>query len=139
MGHANAEETFQSMQAVHGKLELTHNLVQVSMDSPNVNWKTEEIIKEYRERGDPDGPDLTEIGSCGLHVLHGAYGKAQKATDWNLDKLLKAIYSIFKLSPAQREDHLKVNELLECCELKSVAYLFPQKFCGHRWLENGKA
>ena len=24
-------------------------------------------------------------------------------------------------------------------ESKSVAYLFPQKFCGHRWLENGKA
>ena len=96
MGHADAEETFQSIQAVHGKLDLTHNLVQVSMDSPNVNWKTEEI-KEYWEHNYPDGPDLTEIGSCGLHVLHGAYGRAQKATHWNLNKLLKAIYSIFKL------------------------------------------
>ena len=27
-----------------------------------------------------------------LNVLHSASGTAQKATDWNLDKLLKAIY-----------------------------------------------
>ena len=38
-------------------------------------------ISEYWEHDDPDGPDLIEIGSCGLHVLHGAYGTAQKATD----------------------------------------------------------
>ena len=35
--HANAEETFQSIQAVHGKLDLIHSLVQVSMDGLNVN------------------------------------------------------------------------------------------------------
>ena len=52
---------------------------------------------------------------------------------------MKAIYSIFKLSPARREDYLKVNELLESHESKSVAYLFPKKFSDHRWLENGKA
>ena len=77
LGHANAEETFHSIQAVRSKLDLTHNLVQVSMNGPNVNWKTVEIIKEYREHNDPDGPDLIEIGSCGLHVLHGAYETAQ--------------------------------------------------------------
>ena len=70
------------------------------------------------------------------HVLHGAYGRARKSTDWDLDKLLKAIYSTFKLSPARREDYLKVNELLESHESKGVAYLFPQKFCGRRWLVN---
>ena len=70
------------------------------------------------------------------HVLHGAYGRAQKSTDCDLDKLLKAIYSTFKLSPARREDYLKVNELLESHESKGVAYLFPKKFCGHRWLVN---
>ena len=39
LGHTNADKTFQSIKAVHGKLDLTHNLVQVSMDSPNVNGK----------------------------------------------------------------------------------------------------
>ena len=37
LDYANAEETFQSIQAVHGKLDWTHNLVQVSMDGPDVN------------------------------------------------------------------------------------------------------
>ena len=47
LGHANAEEIFQSIQAVHEKLNLTQNLGQVSMDGPNVNWKEVEIIREY--------------------------------------------------------------------------------------------
>ena len=81
LGHANAEETFQSIQAVHDKRDLTHNLVQVSVNGPNVDWKTVEIIKEYRQHDDRDGPDLIETGSCGLHVLRGAYGRAQKTTD----------------------------------------------------------
>ena len=132
LGHANAEETFQLIQAVHDKRDLTHNLMQVSMDGPNVDWKTVEIIKEYWEHDDPDGPDLIEIGSSGLHVQRGAYGRAQETTDWNLDTLLKVIYSIFKHSPARSEGYLKVNELLKSHESKSVAYLFPQKFCGHR-------
>ena len=41
--------------------------------------------------------------------------------------MLKAIFSIFQLSPARREDYLKVNELLETHESKSVAYLFPHE------------
>ena len=61
MGHANSEETFQSIQAVHSKLDLTHNLVQVSTDGSNMNWKTVEIIKNYREHDDPDGPDLLTL------------------------------------------------------------------------------
>ena len=52
---------------------------------------------------------------------------------------MKAVYSIFKLSPAQREDYQIVNELLESHDSKSVAYLSPQKFCGRRWLVNEKA
>ena len=67
--HANAEETFQSIQAVHGKLDLTHNLVQVSMDGTSVDWKTVKMIKKYWEHSDPDAPDLIEIGSCGLHMF----------------------------------------------------------------------
>ena len=69
------------------------------MDVPNVIWETVEI-KEYPEHNDPNGSDLIEIVSCGLHVVHGTYGTALKATDWKLDKLSKAIHSIFKLSPA---------------------------------------
>ena len=37
LGHANGEQIFQSIQAVLQKLDVTHNLGQVSMDGPNVN------------------------------------------------------------------------------------------------------
>ena len=45
----------------------------------------------------------------------------------------------FKLSTARREDYLDANDLLETHTTKDASYLFPVKFCGHRWLENGKA
>ena len=58
--------------------------------------------------------------------------------EWNLDKFCKNIFSIFKQSPARREDYLEANNLLDSHEDKDVGYLFPERFCGHRWLENGK-
>ena len=43
------------------------------MDGPNVNWKIFEMFKQYRKEEDPLSPMVLEFGSCGLHVLHGAY------------------------------------------------------------------
>ena len=39
MGHASVEDTLASLKEVHKDLDLVHNLAQVSMDGPNVNWK----------------------------------------------------------------------------------------------------
>ena len=139
MGYARAEDTFASLKEVHKDLDLVHNLVQVSVDCPNINWKTVEIIEDHRKIQDPNCPNLIVIGSCGLHVLHGAYGAGQNATDWSLDKFLKVIYSMFKMAPARREDYLIANNLHESHKSKNVSYLFAQKFCRHRWLENGAA
>ena len=82
MGHASAEDTFVSSKEFRKDLDLVHNLVQVSMDGPNVNWKTVEIIEDEWKIQDPNCPNLIVIGSCGLHVVHGAYGAGQNATDW---------------------------------------------------------
>ena len=46
---------------------------------------------------------------------------AQTKSEWNIDKFCKAIYSIFKKSPARREDYLEPNELMESHEDKDVA------------------
>ena len=138
MGHATHKDTVKSFEEVHGDLDLVHNLTQVSMDGPHVNWKSVKMIEEYRESLDPECTVLLLIGSCGLHVLHGAFGTAQKQTNWQLDKYCKNTYSIFKNSPARREDYLKTNDMRDSHEDKDGAYLFPETFCGHRWLENGK-
>ena len=73
-------------------------------------------------------------------MVHGAYGAGHSAnvsSDWSLDTFLKAIYSIFKMAPSRREDYLVANNLHELRKSKNVSYMFAQKFCGHRWLENG--
>ena len=140
MGHAEADKAMKSLKDVHGSLDMTHNLVQLSTDGPNVNWATYAMIKDDRIKDDPNAPVMLGIGSCGLHVLHGAYGTAQKKTDWVVKQYLRAIYFIFfKIAPARKEDFLKANDLLEEHEFKDSAYLFAQKFCSHRWLENGIA
>ena len=114
------------------------NLAQISMDVSNVNWKILEILRHYCKHEDPSSPMLLELGSCDLHVLHGDYQTAQFKTDWNFDKVFRNYYSILKKSPAKHSDYLEANDLEESHEGKSTAYLFVLKYCGHRWLENGK-
>ena len=139
MHYASTDDTFAALKEVHKNLDLVHNLAQVSMDGTNVNWKTVEIIENHWKIQAPNCPNLIVIGSCRLHVVHGAYGAGQNATDWSLDKFLKAIYSIFKMAPARCEDYLVGNDLNESHKSKNVSYLFVQKICGHRCLENGAA
>ena len=109
------------------------------MDGPNINWKLLSMIKEDQSDRNPQAPKVLEIGSCSLHVIHGAFGTAESATDWNLRKFLKNCHSIFKKSPARRCDHLTANDLHSSHVGKDTSYLFPLKFCGHRWLENSEA
>ena len=82
---------------------------------------------------------LLEMGSCGLHVLHGVYKTAQSVTSWKLDKFLKNCFFILKKSPAWRSAYLKRNDLFVSNEGKDTSYLFPLKYFWHSWLENGKA
>ena len=78
------------------------------------------------------------LGSCGLHVVHGAFGTGVEKTDWWMGKKLNAAWSIFKKSSARRSDCLSVNNI-ECRNYyNSVKGLFPLKHVGHRWVENGK-
>ena len=52
-------------------------MVQVSMDGSSVNWKLHGSIVEERNQND-DYPALIDIGSCNLHVVHGAFRGVQK-------------------------------------------------------------
>ena len=53
----------------------------MSLDGLNLNCKTAEIVEDHRKIQDPNCPNLLVIGSCGLHVVHGAYRARQNATD----------------------------------------------------------
>lgn len=139
MGHGAADNVMDEFKRVHKELDIVNNLVQLSMDGPNVNWAFLDALERYRKEEDPSSPSLLNIGSCGLHVLHGAYKTGHSKVDWDVDKTLKAAHGIFKQSPARRADYLADNDIIDQPNDQAKKSLFPLKFCGHRWLENGKA
>jgi hypothetical protein len=70
---------------------------------------------------------LLDIGSCNLHVVHGAFRDGANASGWDLEQILSCLNSIFKDTPARREDFTEVT---------GGCNVFPLKFCSHRWTEN---
>lgn len=101
------------------------NLIQLSMDGPNVNWAVHREINDTINATHA-GRKLLNVGSCGLHITHNAFRKGCKSSGWNIDTTLSSFYDLFKESPARREDYL----------ITSQDDVWPQKFCTVRWLEN---
>ncbi|KXJ27612.1 hypothetical protein AC249_AIPGENE7592 [Exaiptasia diaphana] len=97
---------------------------QVGMDGPNVNISFHKKLMDQRRENDL--PDLLDLGTCGLHIIHRAFQTGAKATDWDLDQYFLKEYKLFKDSPARREDFVSYTG----------STVFPSKFCNHRWLEN---
>ncbi|KAJ8399437.1 hypothetical protein AAFF_G00411490 [Aldrovandia affinis] len=93
------------------------------MDGPNVNWKFLDLLQEEHAQL-YGGKQLVTVGSCGLHTLHNAFKCGFVA--WGLDRLLKAMHTLFNNVPARREDYMQVTK----------SSVFPLSFCAHRWVEN---
>ena len=120
IGHAAADDLLQHFNSSTSDLRRS-GLLQVSMDGPSVNWSFyDKLGKEMK-----DG--LLNIGSCGLHVIHGAFQTGARETGWGIDNLLSCPYYLFKDTSARRDDYVDVTGCTE----------FPLKFCKHRWVENG--
>ena len=78
-----------------------------------------------------DIPLLLNLGSCSLHVVHGAFqtGAQQtgaQQTGWNIDSLLRSLYNLFHDAPARAEDFVNITGSTQ----------FPRKFCSTKWLED---
>ena len=123
-GHTTAKDLKRAFEECTEKLDLK-NLIQVFMDGPNVNWKMLDLIVEDRNSNETY-PNLLDVGSCSLHVVHGAFRTGMKQTGWGIDLLLKSLYSHLHETPARREDYTKMTG----------SEVFPLQFCGHRWLED---
>ena len=71
------------------------------MDGPNVNW---EVLRKLDDAlVEDDHNKMLNIGSCTQHVIHGAFQTGSSKTEWQLDKIMKAMFSLFKDSPARRD------------------------------------
>ena len=123
MGGANAEQILATFTEATASLD-PKNLLQISSDGPNVNLKFLGLHKDQRELDEL--PKLADIGTCGLHTVHGSLKCGLKESNWNIGKILKAMAKLLDESPARREKYEMVTE--------SVVYPLP--YCGHRWCEN---
>ena len=56
--------------------------------------------------GDVTQTHLIEMRSCGFHVIHGAIQYGHKSSGWAVNAYLRALYGLFKDSPARRADYI---------------------------------
>ena len=125
LGHPTTKNFLESMITSLATINSI-NLTQLSMDGPSVNWLLLDFPKKQREQ--QELPKLLNIGSCNLHVIRGAFKSGFQSVEWNIGKLMKALYSLFHNSPARRAGYVTVTE----CEN------FPSCFCTTRWVEDQK-
>ena len=83
-------------------------LIQLSMDGPSTNRCVLQLLKDDRE--EKGYPQIINIGSCGLHVMHGAFKAGMEAAGWNVGKVLKSMSQLFHDSPARRETYTRICE-----------------------------
>ena len=62
------------------------------MDGSIVNLKfLEKLQKDSLEN---EQPELVNIGSCGLHAIHGVFKTGAESTSWNIRKTLHCSYKL---------------------------------------------
>ena len=89
MGHATADNVVDHFRTGLEGLRLKQ-ILQISMDGPNVNWKfLEKFQGELKREFDIM---LLNVGSCGLHVVHGAFKDGLKASGWEVDRFMGSAY-----------------------------------------------
>ena len=102
-------------------LDVT-KLIQVGMDSPNVNIKLLKMIGA--EQSENKQHQLIDVGSSGFHKIENAFKTGAESTVSGMKKILKGAFQIFYHSPARREDFLTVTNTNQ----------FPQNFCATRFV-----
>ena len=125
LGHCNAAELLKTL---HETTEIfnNQNLLQLSMDDPNVNHK---LLRDYvaaRKKTYSEASDILDIGSCGLHGIHRAFKTGANACGWNIDQFLRSLWWLLSDSAARRADYTSIT--------KSNG--FPLQFCATRWIED---
>ena len=70
-------------------------IVQISMDGPAVNFRMLDDSKKDIEEKNPENPILPDLGSCGLHNVHGSFKTGMKTTGWEINSFLSCLCRLF--------------------------------------------
>ena len=98
--------------------------MQVASDGLSVNLLFLNLHEETRCLNEL--PALLDIRTCGIHTIHGSLKNIERASEWDIGKVLKSMSKILMNPPARRETFGKITE--------SNIYSLP--YCSHRWYEN---
>lgn len=129
LGHATSGDILTAFTSAISDQNLDiRKMIHVSSDGPNVNLKFTRELKATLAATDPDAPELFEIGTCALHIVHGAYKSAHNACAWQVHSFLRSLYYLFKDFPSRRADYEAITK----------SSVFPLRFCAIRWVENCK-
>ena len=123
LGHTAARNLLRNFNLATSKLSAP-NMFQVSMEGPNVNWAFYNLLLKSRQ--EKELSSLVTIGSCGFHIMHGAFKAGVEATGWNVAKRLKALWTLFRDTPGHRDDYVEY----------AGSNVFPLQFCATRWIED---
>ena len=82
-------------------------ILQVSMDGPTAGHKF--YSKLVGQRKEISAPGMIDIGSCGLHIIHGAFKTGIEVTGWALKSVLKGAHTVLHDTPARRADYFTVT------------------------------
>lgn len=104
----------------------TDQILQLGMDGPNVNLKVHRLYVEDRKKLDKEMPDLIDIGTCSLHVIHGALQTGMKKSGWEIERVLKCLWRLFHDTYVRRTSYTDITN----------STVFPLKFCATRWVED---
>ena len=85
---------------------IPERLIQLSIDGPSTNWNILQLLQENQK--EKEHPAIINIGSCGIHILHGTLKVGMEAADWDVGKVLKSMWHLFHDSPARRETYSRV-------------------------------
>lgn len=86
------------------------------------------LLQEGGTDADEYGLNLLNLGSCGLHIVNGAFQKGLSSTGLKVDGFLRAIYQLLHECPARQKEYFKVTNAQDG--------LLPLSFCPTRWVEN---
>ena len=123
LGHSAANDLLQHFNDSVESINPS-KIIHVSIDGPAVNHKFYKGLEDHRER--EELPKMINIGSCNLHIVHGAFKSGFESTDWEMKKVLKGCYQILRDSPACRADYITITK----------SNKFPLAFCSTRWIED---
>ena len=103
-----------------------NKILQVSMDGPSVNLKFHRDVQSNREEFEL--PKLIDIGSCSLHIIHGAFKTGVESTDWVIKKTFKGCFTLIHNSPARRSDYISITG----------STVFSLSFRSTKWVDGKK-